>query len=463
MASIVDLRFNTDYVVQTSSQLTWSSTTLGVTNAILFSYSGFTPPRYGTIRAANYSLTWSTGASFYYITFTYPVGSILMVNDASEEFINTSQLTFGPYQVNFPTSSRTVTLNLSATGTGLAPPPQINIDDPVLVFANFLQVGTIESINSTFSYSFPTEIIDIYMSYVMGDTPDFTRLIFQIVAPTLGLPNSTYNVQVWNINNQGFSIAMVISNMTIDYEPTGINTFNMTITVPVNGLAWTSSNSGVPGPNPNTTASIRQFGLSFPGTARSVYTLFHLVGGNLLSNVTVGGPPGFNVTSGSTVVPVNAVPSVSPTIITIEPFCIHPDSMVHTTGGLMRLGDLRSDQVIELIDLDNKPVKMLFNAKFVGSNKFVCYGVSSLGENSPSRDLLMTEGHPVFHNNREHVSKYMINGDTIKSVQQTVAFTYAPVTDRRTFVLINNVPVCTWALADLKAAGKKHGLYYELL
>jgi hypothetical protein len=469
MPSIVDVQYRTIYnaVIPSSSQFLWISDALSNPGGqILLNnppQAGVIAPSVGSLNDLRYDIAWKPGQANITIIFTYPIGSVYMAaDDPLDDKFNTSVLTFGPYNVAVPVD-RTITINTAATASGTTP-PTINPGQSISIYANGLFVGSINQLFAgTFSYTFPLEVMTLY--YDIDSFGLTVRLRFWVEAIGLGLPAKTdYQGQDWLINAMQEPMTLTITDMNIDYVPTSLNGFNMVITVPVGGLEWLSSNGAVPGPNPNSTPILITIPLSFPGISRTIYNYFALDPfPNLISQVILSGANSLVLSSGATEVPVPAVPSTSPSLITVVPFCIHPDSMVHTSKGLIRLGDIRKDQNIELIDANGKLVPLLFNAEFAGSAEFVKYAKDSLGQNMPDCDLYMTEGHPILHNNLERVSKRMINNETVKLVNYPSDFTYALVTEKRTFTLINNVPVCTWALTELQTNAKKAGIYYKLI
>jgi hypothetical protein len=445
-------------------EFVWSSVELGITNALLMSWNEVgLAPRTGYLYNPSINITWSPGGANYSLTFTYEPASIALFSNGITT-LNTSTVTYGPYNVPIDSSSE-VTLNFHTIANANATPPSVSTDpgSGIIIKYNNANVGVVNSINnSTFTYALVQETVNITYTirpYLFAPTTTIMDII--VYAPALLPSSSTFTVQIWNVDIQSAVARLVINDFTISYEPTSLNSVAMSINIPIGGLTWFSS--GAPAvPNSNAAPFNQVLNMTFQSTKRTINTVF-LTGGYLTGGVTLQTAGSLEIESGATVLQVPAVPSVLPTSITIAPFCIHPDSMVHTTEGLKRLGDLKSSSDIQLIDFEQNLIPMLHVAQFVGSEFFVKYSKDSIGPNSPSTDLFVTEGHPILFKQKEIVSKRMINNDSINLVHNPTNFTYALVTEKRTFTLINNVPVCTWSPTELKAFAKKAGVYYRLI
>jgi hypothetical protein len=427
------------------------------TNRATHVYSGGAPNGGPVLNIAYVSGTTCTP------TLLYPAGAIsVTTSTGSVVSSGDSNLPAFPINVNLSgTNTITFTFNASNSGANTIP----TVFDPNTGFGinvNGLRSGRINSFTSgnVFTYSFDQNAVNIIFTFDV--TPSTTTMYINVVSLLMGtLTPFQSTVAAWNtpgFTNADSLFTLTISSMTITYTPVSLTDVLMNISLPQGGFQWSSILPSAQGPFTFAADHNTAVLLSLPGN-RTIST--RLYQGALLNNVVVPASS-ITVTSGATSVNVPAVPSPSPAVVTVEPFCIHPDSMVHTSNGLLKLSSLRSDQNIELVGLDGDLVPMLFNAKFSGSSKFVMYPKGCLGPDQPSEDLFVTEGHPIFVKGRECISKYMING-VIQLVTKPTDVTYAPVTENRTFTLINNVPVCTWALSELKEIGKKKGLYYELI
>jgi hypothetical protein len=450
-----------------------SSVALGLANSILVTQTEGAPlpvlrtskiysvgaPNAGPVLDIAY-----TSGTTYTPTLTYPVNSVAVSTGGGTTPLPTVMVR-PAFPASLPlsgTNTLTYTFNSSAAVGTIA--PTFDTNTGIGVNVNGLRTGRIKSFSSgnVFNYSFDPNAVNIVFTFdvVAGGTFMSINVVSLLTGSLTPVNNPVAGWNTPGFTNANALLSLVISSMTVTYEPTSLTDVLMTITLPTGGFQWSSILPSAQGPFTYGTDFQAFVLLSLPGS-RTISTSFYM--GALLDSVTVTNPASsIAVTSGATTVIVPSVPSTSPAVVTVEPFCIHPDSMVHTSKGLVRLGNLKSGQNIELIDLDGNLVPMLFNAKFSGSSKFVMYPADSIGSNQPSEDLYITEGHPIYVNGRECVSKYMIN-DKIKLVEKPTDETYALVTAERTFTLINNIPVCTWALADLQEIGKQKGLYYKLI
>jgi hypothetical protein len=134
--------------------------------------------------------------------------------------------------------------------------------------------------------------------------------------------------------------------------------------------------------------------------------------------------------------------------ISADALCLHGDSIVHTTKGFVKIKDLSVDDVY-LIDLDGNPVKLVQNVKLLDATKFVIIEKCALGENEPSEDMYIIDGHPIFIDNKEVLPIKLINGKNIRYVDLEPTPIYTLVTENRIFVKVNNINICTWAIKDI--------------
>jgi hypothetical protein len=443
--------------------LTWNSVALGVATNTLATFTnivGLAPPVGAHIINPTVDVNWTSGPNAS-VVVSFPLNSVQVASGATT--VGNLVALFPPigsFSVPLnPDGSITVTVNGSFSGN--ASFIDIPSGNGIPIFINGLRTTTIHSLvptGNSFTYFFGPNNIAVIFSFGTTLIPLETTMYITVVSPLIGAPVTTA-VQTWGVLSLPLLLDLLVSSMTITYTPTSLTGVNMHITINNNGAEWTWVLPIISGTNFVSPAFNEDINFTLPGS-RTINTYFYI--GDLLSDADVESPTtSLLVESGDTSIPAPSIPSV--VSITIAPFCIHPDSMIHTTEGLKRLGDLRGSQNVQLIDFEGKSVKMLFNAEFVGSAEFVRYDKGSIGPNMPSQDLYMTEGHPILYNGRERVSKYMINDEDIQLVYSPVDFTYAPVTEKRTFIMINNAPVCSWALSDLTTFAKKSGTYYKLI
>jgi hypothetical protein len=251
---------------------------------------------------------------------------------------------------------------------------------------------------------------------------------------------------------------LTINALDIIYTPINLTDVSVEISVPALGMTITDS-SPIPISESNLLPNnITGIVLQFPGPSRVISNTFAQTG--LSSTTTTASAV---ISTGDTSIPIGPVPSDVPVDIEIAPFCIHPDSQVHTNRGLKRLGDIKTKDKLLVYDHEWNLIEIKHNIEFIGSEKFVKFAVCSLGINQPNYPLYVTEGHPVLFKGKEFVAKDLINGKNITLETNHVSKTYCLATEKRTFVMINGMKVCTWCMSDLKAIAKEKGLYYRIV
>jgi hypothetical protein len=169
------------------------------------------------------------------------------------------------------------------------------------------------------------------------------------------------------------------------------------------------------------------------------------------SSLNVNGNPNFNVPGNTTCVLVLALGVV----------CMHGDTMVQTTGGFYKIMDLASTidgREIKLVDQYNQLQNLKFVAKFGHSGKFVCISKDSIAENVPNADVFITPGHPVLVNGEEIIANNLVNGTTIYLCNKETSHVYSPCTKERIFLMMNNLPVCTWSEVDFQIHVENKGI-----
>jgi hypothetical protein len=173
-----------------------------------------------------------------------------------------------------------------------------------------------------------------------------------------------------------------------------------------------------------------------------------------------------NITFGSNSDTAPAPESNNPTSYTLAfaTVCLHGNSLVQTTNGLIRIKDLISAHNIKLIDYKQREIPMLHMIRTLGGKQnFIRIKRNALGQNSPSKDFIATAGHPIYHRNRESIVATLINNETIFEEVLNVDYLYNLATVERTYVMIDNIAVCTWSLEEfLKRASETH-MFYELV
>jgi hypothetical protein len=266
------------------------------------------------------------------------------------------------------------------------------------------------------------------------------------------------------------SVGVEINHIDINVVPISANDCNLTVHVPDGGATFVGTlNDATSFSSPITGSPV--FGPYLITLDPDRLILFNLSpvaanppppGVTVTEPVFSGPDYGIFIKTGDILTQITSLPS-SPTL-SVSPFCVHPDSLVHTTRGLVKISDLRSDQDVTLIDANGQLVKMIANAKFTQTNKFVCISPGALGPNQPSTKLLITGGHPVKFGSHEIISQRLVNNSTVNEILlDTFVNVYSMCTTTRTFVMINNIPVGTWDYDVLLAKQKAGKCLVEFL
>lgn len=133
-------------------------------------------------------------------------------------------------------------------------------------------------------------------------------------------------------------------------------------------------------------------------------------------------------------------------IWTPGPCCVHEDNRIQTAQGeKIPIKQLCAGD--RVIDMEGHVVPIAYNIKHdTPGRHFVKISKGALGKNTPETDLLVRAGHPILFEGQEKQVQDLVNEDTIMRVElDEAAHVYAPCTARRTFVMIEGVPVATWA------------------
>jgi hypothetical protein len=135
--------------------------------------------------------------------------------------------------------------------------------------------------------------------------------------------------------------------------------------------------------------------------------------------------------------------------ILVDSLCLHGDSIVHTSTGNIKISDLKSDSGAHLVGINGESIKLISNLCLPPVSKFVLISKGSIANNSPSEDMYIIDGHPVCIDGKEVLPSKLVNNLNIKYVNLDPVPVYTLVTETRTYVLINNIAVCTWSLEDI--------------
>jgi hypothetical protein len=142
--------------------------------------------------------------------------------------------------------------------------------------------------------------------------------------------------------------------------------------------------------------------------------------------------------------------------------CLHEDSLVSIPSvntnnhnhvqipiNTLKAGDY-------VIDYHNKPVKLFHNVRFGLATSFVKIAKNSLGSNLPSQDLLIRKEHPILINGKEVRADSLLYRSKASLVKVKSSPVFSLCTKERTFVLMQGIPVCTWAYDDLMLQKDKY-------
>jgi hypothetical protein len=132
--------------------------------------------------------------------------------------------------------------------------------------------------------------------------------------------------------------------------------------------------------------------------------------------------------------------------------CLHPNTMVASTNKNVRISDLRAGD--EVFDMKGNTISIVNSIQFASTEKFYKILSNSIAPNIPSKDILIRPEHPIIYKGQEVTPKKLrkLLGNT--KVQKVKLARSVPVwslvTKERTFVMMENLPVCTWADDELK-------------
>jgi len=129
--------------------------------------------------------------------------------------------------------------------------------------------------------------------------------------------------------------------------------------------------------------------------------------------------------------------------------CILPGAIIKTVNGNKLIENLKRGDIV--YNHLGQKVPVVYNAKININNrsiKYITIPRNSLGTNTPNKDISISYNHPILHNNSEVVVQDLLNISSVKSVETNVQTMYVPITSKRDFVMINNIPVCTFEHRD---------------
>ena len=141
------------------------------------------------------------------------------------------------------------------------------------------------------------------------------------------------------------------------------------------------------------------------------------------------------------------------------PCCVHQDTQILTNHGYKCIKDIDSSNDVKLQCANGDFIDLLYNIRYIPTNKFIMISKDSLGQNMPSEDLYIVEGHPLNIDGKEILCDDLINDDTIKKVvlDQPV-FVYSLCAKERVPIKMNNVFVYTWEQNEWESYASKHNI-----
>lgn len=145
-----------------------------------------------------------------------------------------------------------------------------------------------------------------------------------------------------------------------------------------------------------------------------------------------------------------------------DPFscCVHPLTNLSMDKCTMVIKDVKRGH--NAIDLYGKSVDIIYNIKYYPTNDFIKINKGSLGNNIPHNDLYIREGHPLLLENKEVECQDLINSTTIDRVKLDVPVpVYSLCTKDRIFIMMEGVPVCTWAQDEWENYAKENKIYWQ--
>jgi hypothetical protein len=137
------------------------------------------------------------------------------------------------------------------------------------------------------------------------------------------------------------------------------------------------------------------------------------------------------------------------------PCCVVGTTKVETTRGPVMIRDIRRGD--EVLDYNHKKIQVHHNLRFIPSETFIKITANSLGPNKPTKDLLIRPGHPILLENTEVDPENLVKQK--KGIRKIGLSKKEPVwslcTKDRTFVMMQGLPVCTFAISDLNSLKRK--------
>ena len=125
-------------------------------------------------------------------------------------------------------------------------------------------------------------------------------------------------------------------------------------------------------------------------------------------------------------------------------YCVHQDNLVRTKRGYIPIKEVVAGDTV--YDERNREVAVKYNIKLMTPNReYVRIEKDAFKPNVPLNDLLIVKGHPVKYMKREIDCEKLVgtNPKVTEVVMDSGSYVYCLCTEKRVFVNIENVPVCT--------------------
>jgi hypothetical protein len=147
--------------------------------------------------------------------------------------------------------------------------------------------------------------------------------------------------------------------------------------------------------------------------------------------------------------------------------CILPGATVLTPSGKKLIDDIRAGDIV--VDEHGNHIKVIHNIRS-GPNKkkVITFKRGCFGIRKPDQNLSITSNHPIKRLGKEVLVENCVNNHSIRSKSTQVSHTFTLMTEKKSFVMTNGIPVATYSQADfekqcedMKARGNP--LLYRLL
>lgn len=157
----------------------------------------------------------------------------------------------------------------------------------------------------------------------------------------------------------------------------------------------------------------------------------------------------------------------------IASICILPGAQVQTLTGFKLIQAIQKGDYV--LDEFNKPVQIINNAKFSpDTKKVISFEPNSLNFDLPTSKLEITYGHPIKLPTKNKsftkngiVVQHLVNDKSV-TIDKRYTQTYTLITKYPSYVMINGIPVGTWAEDQFNLKCKEYremgySMHYSLI